>query len=343
MYFCMQTPLSNFWPMYVHLHLALALNTCAFSFLMCKPLFKPCNEDTRKFLIIRDHEITLDEMLKSTNKIPSHNILRKESTSSSHSSHHSSNSHHNNENGNHHQSNNNARRPRSNSFQRKRSNSFNHHDESSSTSNHSFSSHDIRHVRNELEHIRISRSSTASSGCNCKKQTFYFPTVVVQQEEQSINNTTSSPAKSSSKKRHNHHPLTERRLREEIRKRRNIELSTNINNASREEMEAKLYEHMKNEPCCWSMDCPCVKSGIGCQADCCSCWKNNNNSNKEHQDESNTQRIQSICGNPNGMYVVDVDGISRFRKNIIGCLEVSEKLKKDCAPIYADIRRKSPS
>lgn len=288
-------------------------------------------------------------MLKSTNKIPSHNILRKESTSSSHhSSHHSSNNHHNNENGNHHQSNNNARRPRSNSFQRKRSNSFNHHDESSSsTSNHSFSSHDIRHVRNELEHIRISRSSTASSGCNCKKQTFYFPTVVAQQEEQSINNTSSSPKKaksSSSKKRHNHHPLTERRLREEIRKRRNIELSTNINNASREEMEAKLYEHMKNEPCCWSMDCPCVKSGIGCQADCCSCWKNNNNnSNKELQDESNTQRIQSICGNPNGMYVVDMDGISQYRKNIIGCMEVSEKLKKDCAPIYADIRRKSLS
>ena len=93
---------------------------------------------------------------------------------------------------------------------------------------------------------------------------------------------------------------------------------------TQKELEQQLYDAVQNEPCCWNDDCPCVKSGIGCQADTCSCWHPGHDNvggsghSSPRNSESNTPEIiRTKCGNKNGMYVVDFDMIYKYRCQFI--------------------------
>ena len=104
-------------------------------------------------------------------------------------------------------------------------------------------------------------------------------------------------------------------MREELRRRK-----IKGGNLSREKLEEMLHDAIEKEPCCWGNDCPCVKSGIGCQADTCSCWhpshdvthsssqsSSSSSSNNNKKEDGGSRRvvdgglvkIEEQCGNPN--------------------------------------------
>lgn len=149
----------------------------------------------------------------------------------------------------------------------------------------------VRHVRKELEDLRYARSKN-DEGCSCRKLHI-------------------NPKKMSASK-----------LREELRKRHalpsnggtTMSSSTNVmTTTTRLELENLLRRLVEEEPCCSSQnDCPCVKYGLGCQADACSCWNH-----RGDETPKTVMEIKERCRNKFGMYVVDFEYIGRYRKSML--------------------------
>lgn len=154
----------------------------------------------------------------------------------------------------------------------------------------------VHHVRNELEQIRNSRTKEGTSGCTCRKLSVYIP-----------------PKDGSGGKRSQHRRLKPSKLTAELKKRGLENL-----NMSREESEQLLHDAVEQEPCCWGDDCFCARNGIDCQADACACWHNSHVHTKSTGGAYLLPAdIQKRCGNPNGMYAVDLDAINAFRENLL--------------------------
>jgi hypothetical protein len=168
---------------------------------------------------------------------------------------------------------------------------------------------DVQHVRHELEQIRIHRSTESAAGCSCRK----LHVVLLDELNQGHK-----------KKSHHHRRLTERKVKEELRKRH-----VNIpNDASREDLEKLLHEQVEKHGCCYGNDCPCVSSGIGCQSDTCSCWHTSHvlGSHKKHGERgefADPIEAQQRCGNKNGIYVVDFGAIRRHRDQFIAAKDAN--------------------
>ena len=162
-----------------------------------------------------------------------------------------------------------------------------------------FCSLDLQHVQHELEQIRIHRSAENVAGCSCRKLHVVLP--------KDLNG---------GKKSHNHRRLKEQKVKDELRK-RHITIPKECK--SREELEQLLYDEVEKHGCCYGNDCPCARSGIGCQSDTCSCWFK---SHVTHKKESKGEIVspdgaQQRCGNKNGIYVVDFDAIEKYRDRFI--------------------------
>jgi hypothetical protein len=154
----------------------------------------------------------------------------------------------------------------------------------------------VHHVRNELEQIRNSRTKEGATGCTCRKLSVYIP-----------------PKDGSGGKRSQHRRLKPSKLTAELKKR-----GLDDPNRSREESEQVLHDAVEQEPCCWGDDCFCARNGIDCQADACACWHNS------HVHTKSTgggylcpADIEKRCGNPNGMYTVNLDEINAFREKLL--------------------------
>jgi len=170
----------------------------------------------------------------------------------------------------------------------------------------------VRHVRNELEKIRIERSKHDSSGCSCRKMHVYIPNYDPLHQNPHNNS-----------KKHHHRRLTERRVKEELRK-RHISIPPPKSN-SRIELEKLLYHTVAEEGCCYGNDCECFRNGIGCQMDTCSCWHVSHSGGATLHSRKSTippkKEILANCGNKNGCYIVDFDEIHKIRSQFIGPLE----------------------
>merc|ERR1712194_690190 len=94
---------------------------------------------------------------------------------------------------------------------------------------------------------------------SCRKLNVFLPTSLATKKD-----------KPSKKKKGSHRRLPERKLREELRRRGLLHKGNS--SMAREKMEVLLHDTIEKEPCCWGNDCPCVRDGIECQADTCSCW-----------------------------------------------------------------------
>jgi hypothetical protein len=179
-------------------------------------------------------------------------------------------------------SNNRARRSRSNSV-------------SSDHFNETYTQVAVHHVRNELEQLRNERCKSGATGCNCRKLTVYLP-----------------PKDGSGGKRAQHRRMKPSKLTQELKKR-----SIYNPNASREQLERTLHDAVEKEPCCRDDDCFCIRNGIDCQSDACSCWHDSHVHSKPGSAFPTIKEIKSRCGNPFGMYTVDVDVIDGYRSNIL--------------------------
>lgn len=184
-----------------------------------------------------------------------------------------------------------------------------------------YDSTELQHVRHDLEAIRIRRSEDTNFGCSCRKLHVFLP---------------GGGNSGGGKKKGSHRRMTERKVREELRRRKLK------GGGSREELERRLHDAVEQEPCCWGNDCPCAKSGIGCQADTCSCWHASHNdtgassssSQKKSSagDDGGSRRvvkekvdmIQQQCGNRNGMYVVNFEKIRMHREQYVNAHVASE-------------------
>ena len=224
------------------------------------PLFGPLNEDQRMALLTT-----------GTTKVPT--------KSSDHHSEHT------------------GTRPRSHSdlSRRPRSKSFG---SGSSNTNGPYSSTELLQVRQELEDVRVSR--TTELGCSCRKLTVYIP-----------------PKDNSIGKKAAHRRMNERKVKDELRKRGIVPVTT----MNRDALEQLLHDTISLESsCCTTLnDCPCVRNGMNCQADTCRCWHSTTLTNhKKHPDDmSSVEQIKERCGNKFGIYVVDVDAISEFRMEML--------------------------
>ena len=168
-----------------------------------------------------------------------------------------------------------------------------------------------QHVQHDLESLRIERSDPTNLGCSCRKLHVFLP---------------GEADKSHHKKKGSNRRMNERKVREELRKRGLLHKGNS--DMSREKMERMLHDAIESQPCCWGIDCPCVRSGVGCQADTCSCWhashdvphtpaKNWTDSDPKKVGESDVEAIERKCGNENGMYVVDMKKIKEYRQQYI--------------------------
>ena len=208
------------------------------------------------------------------------------------------------------------RRKRSNSVgnhghngngQRSRSNSFANHETTNSIKgkfNEEYSQAMVHHVRNELEQIRFERNKSGATGCNCRKLVVYLP-----------------PKDGSGGKKAQHRRLKPSKVVQELKKRNLYDES--VAAMSREQMEKLLHKTVESEPCCRDESCFCVRNGIICQADACSCW-HDSHVHAKHSSGSNGETltnndIRKRCGNPLGTYLVDMDAIDSYR---------SEKIKQ---------------
>jgi hypothetical protein len=183
----------------------------------------------------------------------------------------------------------------------------------------------MQHIQHDLETIRIQRSDPTNLGCSCRKLHVFLP---------------GATDKSHHKKKGSHRRLPERKVREELR-RRGL-LPDNSGSMKREDMEVMLHSAIEKEPCCWGGDCPCVRNGIGCQADTCSCWhpshdvahttNNSSTSSSNHKQEHgdsprriadmNAEAIQIQCGNSFGTYVVNFGEIRKHRERFVAPMRV---------------------
>jgi len=180
----------------------------------------------------------------------------------------------------------------------------------------------IQHIQHELETLRIRRSDPHNLGCSCRKLHVFLP---------------GATDKPHHKKKGSNRRLPERKVREELRRRGLLrDEEGKPVHGTREDMERRLHDAIEKEPCCWGKDCPCVRSGIGCQADTCSCWhpghdaghsepagvsaggkdKKEDGGSRRVVDES-VEKIERQCGNPNGMYVVNFGEIRRHREQFV--------------------------
>ena len=175
-----------------------------------------------------------------------------------------------------------------------------------------FCSLEIKHIRNELEQIRIHRSAENAAGCSCRKLHVVLPSEL-----------------NGGKKSHHHRRLTERKVKEELR-RRHISIPSN---AKREELELLLHDEVEKHGCCYGNDCPCSRSGIGCQSDTCSCWHMSHIGHKKVKGTGTVSPAdaQVRCGNRNGIYMVDFDAIEKYRNQFLH----DEAKKGFCIPVDA--------
>ena len=176
-----------------------------------------------------------------------------------------------------------------------------------------------QHVQHDLETLRIQRSDPTNLGCSCRKLHVFLP---------------GASDKTHHKKKGSHRRLPERKVREELRRR-----GIPQDGMNREKLEKRLHDAIEEEPCCWGNDCPCYRSGIGCQADTCSCWhpshegstntftgakKQDSNSEARNVVDQNVHDIEQRCGNSNGMYVVNFAKIQRHREQFLTNKEAFE-------------------
>jgi len=183
--------------------------------------------------------------------------------------------------------------------------------------NPNYNTTDIKHVRNELEQIRISRFSKDAAGCSCRK--FSLPH---QKQKQRNKNTNGSGTRSRSSSWGCTTAGNERKVREELRKRK-IPVEDGM---QREDLVKLLMDAVDREGCCYGNDCLCFRNGIMCQVDTCSCWENNvdhgssagsSGSGITTQERNTVDEIQKLCGNSVGMYVVDFNKIAEHRQKFL--------------------------
>jgi len=196
-------------------------------------------------------------------------------------------------------------RSRSGSFSEKQ---HSHRSRSGSFSeqyNDTYTQIEVHHVRNELETIRNSRTGDGATGCTCRKLDVYLL------------------PPNAGKKAH-HRRLKPQKVKEELRKRH--QLPDNSDELSREELELLLHDIVEQEPCCTGNDCPCARQGIECQDDACSCWHSSHltkgKRNTTSARRTPVEEMQERCGNPHGMYCVDLDKISAVRRDLLASLTV---------------------
>ena len=159
----------------------------------------------------------------------------------------------------------------------------------------------VHHCRNELEELRNLRTKSGATGCNCRKLNVYLP-----------------PKDGSGGKGVQRRRLKPSVLAKELKKR-------NMYNEkdSREKMEKLLHDLVEKEPCCRDEDCFCVRNGIDCQSDACSCWHDSHVHAKAGSDFPSVEEIKNRCGNPIGMYTVDFQEIESYRTNVLKCFPCS--------------------
>jgi len=176
---------------------------------------------------------------------------------------------------------------------RGRSCSFGHSPE---TFNETYNQVYVYHVRNDLENLRIERTKSGATGCNCRKLTVYLP------------------PKNGGGKKAQHRRLKPSKLTQELKKRNLYDESK-----SREELEHVLHDAVEKEPCCGSDDCFCHRNGIDCQTDACSCWHDSHVHNKSRDGGGSltVDAIQDRCGNPLGTTTVDIDAIDAYRARVL--------------------------
>ena len=225
----------------------------------------------------------------------------------------------------------NNRRKRSNSMgnhnhgggsSRSRSNSLGIHDLENSMKgkfNEEYNQAMVHHVRNDLEQIRFERNKSGATGCNCRKLVVYLP-----------------PKDGSGGKKAQHRRLKPSKVVQELKK-RNL-YDEKVASMSREQMEKLLHKTVENEPCCRDESCFCVRNGIICQADACSCWHDSHVHAKHSSncDILSNDDIRKRCGNPLGTYLVDVNAIDRYRREKIN--QTRESNENDvfiCRPVSA--------
>jgi hypothetical protein len=158
---------------------------------------------------------------------------------------------------------------------------------------------EARHVMQELEALRNLRSKRGGRGCQCRKLLVYIP-----------------PPGSGKKAAHRR--MKPSKVKEELRARNALPSE----NASREEMENLLLKLVQEEPCC-GPDCDCVKNGIECQSETCSCWHAASNHVKDGTKPLACEEIEFRCGNPFGMVTVDFQLIDAYRAPFLTCLPVT--------------------
>lgn len=266
------------------------------------PLFKPSDEDDRKKMIMRDYCITLEEIQKG---------FAEEEPSSHHPTEHHSD-HDNKDHHKHHK----HKKDKKSTKRTTRSSS-----ETCEYEGTPFDPFDIRHIRNDLEQIRNNRSA-AFTGCSCRKPHFFLPFYTAHKEASSPTN----GGGSSNGGKHKHkkdHKLPDRKLKEELRKRGKLKP-----NQSRAEMEIELGNAIEKQGCCTSDDCECVKNGIECQADSCSCWypQHQSISHGHHAPVTelpSPEEMEAGCGNKNGIYIVKFGEIHNYRNTVL-CQEIGK-------------------
>lgn len=153
-------------------------------------------------------------------------------------------------------------------------------------------------VQHDLETLRSRRLDPANLGCACRKLQIFF-----------------------TKRKSSHRRLPERKVQEELRKRgllHGADMSSS-STLTRERLEILLHDAIEKEPCCWGTNCPCWRDGIGCQSDTCSCWHGSDSFSTTKVDES---LLKSRCGNPNGIYFVNLDAIKQYREQYLSCVPV---------------------
>lgn len=160
--------------------------------------------------------------------------------------------------------------------------------------NETYNQVDVHHVRNDLEKLRIERSTSGATGCNCRKLTVYVP------------------PKDGGGKKAQHRRLKPSKLREELKKRNLYDESK-----SREALEQILHDAVEKEPCCGTVDCFCYRNGIDCQADGCSCWHDSHVHTKTGNRHLSLQVIKQRCGNPLGTTTVDFEAIDSYRTRVL--------------------------
>lgn len=164
--------------------------------------------------------------------------------------------------------------------------------------NDTFSQLTVHAIRNELEHIRSSRSQQESIGCSCRKLHVYL-----------------MPSNGAGGKTAQHKRMNLNDLKKELRKRHLLPTEQ----TTREELELILHDAVEKEPCC-SGYCSCVRNGINCQMEACGCWLPKSNQGSQMDETLSTEQIQQACGNQFGMYVVDIDRIQACRKDVLGAM-----------------------